>query len=45
LHNGADDLKSFKCLTQIGVNSPKEMKLELLLKLRPHNRQAAGGRR
>jgi hypothetical protein len=42
LHNGADDLKSFKCLTRIGVNSPKEMKPELLLKLRPYNWQVAG---
>jgi hypothetical protein len=42
LHNGADDLKSFKCLTRTGVNSPEEMKPELLLKLRPYDWQVAG---
>jgi len=42
LHNGADSPKSFKRLTRIGVNSPKEMTPELLLDLRSHDWQAAG---
>jgi len=42
LHNGADSPKSFKRLTRIDANSPKEMKPELLLDLRPYDRPAAG---